>query len=367
VHRDVKPDNVLLGHDGTTKITDFGISHAAGDVTVTSTGLLGTPAYLAPEVARGEPPGPAADVFSLGATLYAAVEGAPPFGISDNPIAQLHRAAAGSAPKPRQAGPLTALLEQMLRDDPPGRPSMAHVAADLAAIAAAEPASALPQGQTTAIPPAWRIGALAAGSPAPTRVDAEPALTDPQSGTRLIARLRRHPGYLIAGLVGCTLLGLLLNVLLSTPRGRTAAAPPRSASSAAAAPPTVLDPMLLQQTVSDYYALLPDHPDRAWTRLGPVLQSQGQASYDQSWHAVKDLTIVRPPQALGNTVTVAIAYRTEGHQRVQETHQLGMILQNGTPLINTDQLLSSQTTSNNPHGGGPGTGGNGGDGDNGAG
>ena len=81
MHRDVKPGNVLIGADGTVKITDFGISRATGDLTLTRTGMLaGTPAYLAPEVARGEDSTFASDGFSLGATLYAAVEGIPPSG-----------------------------------------------------------------------------------------------------------------------------------------------------------------------------------------------------------------------------------------------------------------------------------------------
>src|SRR4051794_9992939 len=67
VHRDMAPGNVLLGEDGAVKITDFGISRAADDVSVTRTGMFaGTPAYLAPEVALGDAPTPASDVFSLG-------------------------------------------------------------------------------------------------------------------------------------------------------------------------------------------------------------------------------------------------------------------------------------------------------------
>ena len=123
VHRDVKPGNVLLGADGTVKITDFGISRATGDLTLTRTGMLaGTPAYLAPEVARGENSTSASDVFSLGATLYATVEGIPPFGADDNALALLHSVAAGKVVPPQQAGPLTALLMRLLRDDPAERP-----------------------------------------------------------------------------------------------------------------------------------------------------------------------------------------------------------------------------------------------------
>ena len=79
VHRDVKPGNVLLTKEGKAKLTDFGISHAVGDGTITASGVLaGTPAFLPPEVAKGQDPDFRSDVFSLGATLYAALEGQPP-------------------------------------------------------------------------------------------------------------------------------------------------------------------------------------------------------------------------------------------------------------------------------------------------
>ena len=106
IHRDVKPANILIDNDGTARISDFGIAHAFGETTLTSAGMLtGTPAYLAPEVARGEDSSYASDVFSLGSTLYAALEGRPPFG--NEP----HRAVASGRVRqitpPEHAGALT--------------------------------------------------------------------------------------------------------------------------------------------------------------------------------------------------------------------------------------------------------------------
>lgn len=135
VHRDVKPGNILITADGSAMISDFGISHALGDATITATGMIhGTPAYLAPEVARGLPTSFASDVFSLGSTLYAVVEGEPPFGTDRNSIALLHRVARGGYPAPRRAGPLAPLLRKMLAAQPKRRPSMESVADALADI-----------------------------------------------------------------------------------------------------------------------------------------------------------------------------------------------------------------------------------------
>ncbi|SFO11091.1 Serine/threonine protein kinase [Geodermatophilus obscurus] len=141
VHRDVKPGNVLVGRgprvEGLVKITDFGIAHASGDVTLTQTGqITGTPAFLAPEVAQGSEMTPASDVFSLGATLYTCLEGQPPFGMDDNALRLLHRVAAGDVRPPRRAGSLQRPLERMLDADPARRPAMTEVRDELVRLAA---------------------------------------------------------------------------------------------------------------------------------------------------------------------------------------------------------------------------------------
>ena len=136
VHRDIKPANILINDAGVAKITDFGIARAAGDITVTQTGMFaGTPAYLAPEVARGQEPTSASDVFSFGATLYDGVEGGPPFPERQNQLALLRLVAEGKVQPPRQAGMLTALLMQLLRAEPDERPTMSQASRMLAELA----------------------------------------------------------------------------------------------------------------------------------------------------------------------------------------------------------------------------------------
>jgi hypothetical protein len=127
LHRDVKPGNILVTKDGIAKLTDFGISRPiCGDVTVTDSAVIGgTVAFLAPEVADGDEPTPASDVFALGASLYAAVEGTPPFGTADNPLIVLRRAAAGEVRPVHRAGPLTPVLVTLLQPDPANRPDAA--------------------------------------------------------------------------------------------------------------------------------------------------------------------------------------------------------------------------------------------------
>jgi eukaryotic-like serine/threonine-protein kinase len=126
VHGDVKPANLLLGEDGRVVLVDFGIAETAGGDPAhparRAGHVVGSPAFMPPELVRGEAPQPSADLWSLGATLYTAVEGHPPFPqVEAVPTltAVLH-----DPPKPaRRAGRLQPLLALLLDKDPARRPS----------------------------------------------------------------------------------------------------------------------------------------------------------------------------------------------------------------------------------------------------
>ncbi|MDQ1032098.1 putative Ser/Thr protein kinase [Streptomyces umbrinus] len=123
LHRDVKPANVLLADDGRVVLTDFGIATVEGDSALTMTGeLVGSPEYLAPERALGRNPGPASDLWSLGALLYAAVQGRSPYRRT-SPLSTLRAIVDDELPPPHRAGPLVSVIEGLMRKDPDERMS----------------------------------------------------------------------------------------------------------------------------------------------------------------------------------------------------------------------------------------------------
>ncbi len=187
LHRDVKPGNILRDRSGRTVLTDFGIATMddPGDGStshLTRSGeIVGSLDFLAPERAQGQQPGPASDLWAVGATLYAAVEGASPFRRTST-WSTLSAIVAEPLPVPRRAGALMPVLERLLHKDPRWRPGAEEAAAQLRAVAAGQaaplppgpgaerptaPNSPLPQGgygYPPAAPPAAAFGPPAAGA-----------------------------------------------------------------------------------------------------------------------------------------------------------------------------------------------------------
>ncbi|MCI4141795.1 serine/threonine-protein kinase [Streptomyces sp. MMS20-AI2-20] len=136
LHRDVKPDNVLLGRHDRVVLTDFGIARIEGDTNLTDTGgFVGSPEYIAPERVLGQRPGPASDLWSLGVVLYAATEGVSPFRRSNTPATLQSVLNATPAPPASARGPLADVITALLQKDPARRPTARQVRAALEAAA----------------------------------------------------------------------------------------------------------------------------------------------------------------------------------------------------------------------------------------
>jgi hypothetical protein len=127
-HRDVKPGNILIGVDGRVKLTDFGIARNLAERTLTSTGImLGSPAYIAPEVAAGREVTPAADLWGFGATLFAVIEGRPPYDVSGAVLATVNQVVNGEVPRPSKEGPLSEIVAALMVKEPSERMSLWEV------------------------------------------------------------------------------------------------------------------------------------------------------------------------------------------------------------------------------------------------
>jgi tRNA A-37 threonylcarbamoyl transferase component Bud32 len=139
LHRDVKPANVMLFENGNVVLTDFGIATVADDPTLTTTGMMvGSAEYMSPERARGERPSTASDLWSLGVTLFTAVEGKSPFR-RDGQLPTLTAVVTEPAPEAPNAGALAPIIAQLLTKDPAARPGVEQVRVALLAAKAAEP------------------------------------------------------------------------------------------------------------------------------------------------------------------------------------------------------------------------------------
>ncbi|WP_372341915.1 serine/threonine-protein kinase [Nocardia sp. CC227C] len=197
-HRDIKPGNILVADRGDevgmVKLSDFGISRGVGDGMDDPDVITGTPAYLPPEVARGAQPTSASDVFSLGATLYTAIEGQPPYGFSDDSDAVVQRAAMAQIIPPERTGPLTQALLHMMEPAPQRRPTMTEARNEILT-AAFGPGTApyilgAPVRTEDGTIPAWAARNSAAGLRSP---HSTPLPRPPRAQTAAPAAAQRKP------------------------------------------------------------------------------------------------------------------------------------------------------------------------------
>ncbi len=344
MHRDVKPGNVLIREDGVAKVSDFGISRTTGDATLTQSGFLtGTPSYFSPALARGIEPGPADDVWALGATLYAAVEGRPPYDTRSNPVAVLHDISSAQPRQPQRADFLEPALQRMLDRDPSSRWSMGDAEHMLRRLAETRridatrestlvdppPGAAAPQPATDFQPapeskpaperrPAPVAGPAAPRSARPSR----PTGSSPRPGQR-----RRVPYAVLAVVVLVAAIALAVTRLgdrdepSADPGGGSGGETSSKTSGSAdeGSTSSQSEAEVKEAVVRDYYQLAPGGSDEAWAMLGPGLQEQGRASYDRFWRGIESVE-VRSAQASteDDTVEVTLVYRRTNGQTSTE-------------------------------------------------
>ncbi|GAA2153898.1 serine/threonine-protein kinase [Kitasatospora kazusensis] len=189
LHRDVKPANVLLERGGRAVLTDFGIAMLEGSPGLTRTGdIVGSPDYIAPERVMGHRPGPESDLWSLGATLYAAVEGQSPFHRTTT-MSTLQAVITDPLPPPRHAGLLAPVIEELLRKDPAERPTADQALAMLQEVATARTSGTALHPPTEAAGPGdpYRTGfsrtPTRATPPTPLPGPSMPAVPPPPAAT----------------------------------------------------------------------------------------------------------------------------------------------------------------------------------------
>jgi serine/threonine protein kinase len=385
VHRDIKPANVLITDEGVAKITDFGIARAAGDVTVTQTGMFaGTPAYLAPEVARGTDPTSASDVFSFGATLYDAVEGGPPFPERQNQLALLRLVAEGKVQPPRQAGVLTALLMRLLRSEADERPTMAEASRMLGELASARSVRPLvppiTRARTTvpdlrpseSVAPAAPVApSVATAAAPPLQLSDRPAAYRPPerpAGERARQPLDRRLVLIAVVLVVVVLVVVGVVLLLNSngsPRGSAAppaggrpstSAPATAAPTTTTPPPTTtpsapavgqaassgpIDFSAAGQLIVDYYGAGSSAGRFAMLTPGAQAAFGGQAGFDQYWGQFSQVSSAHAQGVTANAdgsvnVPIDITYTTGtgADEHSSQTHKvLRVVRENGSLLI----------------------------------
>jgi eukaryotic-like serine/threonine-protein kinase len=372
MHRDVKPGNVLIREDGVAKISDFGIARTHGDPALTQSGFLtGTPSYFSPELARGGDPGPGTDVWALGATLYAAVEGHSPYEQRTNPVAVLHDITQGQPPHPQRADFLEPALQRMMDRDPESRWSMddaAHVLRRLAdqhkpestLVNTLSGGAAAPAREVAREEPS-RSATAPAPQPSPAPVDSPPrsSAAPAQSVVRPAKRPRRRgrARLVVAAVALLLILGGVAWYVSQLGDGQQQAdntagqgndnsgdkAGNATSSSSSTKEDESSDTAAAssaeekEQFVRSYFEKAPGGTDEAWAMLGPSLKKQGRASYNGFWQGIESVE-VQSAKANGNTVDVTLVYTRTNGETSTERKQEGLVSDgDGGYLLDTDE------------------------------
>lgn len=361
VHRDVKPSNILVTGMDQAKLTDFGIARAQADPSLTQTGLVtGSPAYLAPEVASGSTATAASDVWSLGASLYHALAGRPPYDVGENLIGALYKIVNEDPPRLPDAGPMATVLEHTMVRDPQQRWTMAQVRDHLDSLRRGEaptqvvpvPAPVPPPVETgggTAEQPVEQPAAQAAAKPAPHTETIRPAPTPASARPRRRSWLPWLVGAAAVLLVGIVLVALLQDdpeqPTAGAGDGTTSSSPSPSPSETteqptqespteeATQPPTRRE---MTQFITDYLSTVTSDPEATFAMLTPEFQeaSKGFEGYSGFWGTVESATprdVQADPESLTVTYTVDYVMQNGGEQTDDVSLQL--VRQDDTYLI----------------------------------